>query len=232
VIYFSEEVKDPAREVPRSLFGGVALIAGIYLLVNVAILRAVPLADLAGAPLAVGVAATRIFGALGDPAIRALTLLSMIAAIHAFHLMATRVLFGMARDQLFFRGATQVNASGTPTAALLVSAAIAVGFILSGTFEQVVAVLSVFFVANYTLSFISLLVLRRREPELPRPFKVPLYPWITLLTLIGSAAFLIAAMAGDPRDSLIALLLLLITAPIFSAFRRRFPAPAADRGQS
>ncbi len=225
VIYFSEEVKDPAREVPRALFLSVALIAAIYLLVNLALVHVAPLAELAGSTLAVGVAAGKLFGAAGDPVIRWLTVLSMIAAINAYHLMATRVLFGMARDGLVFRRAVEVNRGGTPVTALLVSAAVAVGFILSGTFEQVIAVLSFFFVANYAISFLSLIVLRRREPQAERPFRVPLYPFLTLLTLAGSLAFLGGSIAGDPRNSLFALLLLVASAPVYLLLKR-----AARRG--
>ena len=75
--------------------------------------------------------------------------------------------------------------------------------------------LSFFFVANYSISFVSLLVLRRREPEAPRPFRVPLYPVVTVVTLCGSLVFLGASIAGDPRDSLFALLLLCASAPAF-----------------
>ncbi len=144
----------------------------------------------------------------------------MIAAINAYHLMATRVLFGMARDGLVFRRAVEVNRGGTPVTALLVSAAVAVGFILSGTFEQVIAVLSFFFVANYAISFLSLIVLRRREPQAERPFRVPLYPFLTLLTLAGSLAFLGGSIAGDPRNSLFALLLLVASAPVYLLLKR------------
>jgi APA family basic amino acid/polyamine antiporter len=221
VIYFSEEVKDPARAVPRALFLGVALIAAIYLLVNLALLRVAPLGAYAGATLAVGVAAGKVFGAAGDPVIRWLMLISMIAAINAYHLMATRVLFGMGRDGLFFRRAMEVNRAGTPVPALLISAGVAVAFILSGTFEQVIAVLSFFFVANYSVSFISLFVLRRREPDAERPFRVPLYPFLPALTLIGSLAFLGGSIAGDPRSSLFALLLLAASAALFFALRRQ-----------
>jgi APA family basic amino acid/polyamine antiporter len=115
----------------------------------------------------------------------------------------------------------EVNASGTPAAAQLISAAVAVGFVLSGTFEQVVAVLSFFFVANYSVSFVSLLVLRRKEPDAARPFRVPLYPFVTVLTLLGSLAFLAASIASDPRNSLFALALLLASAPAFLWLRRR-----------
>ncbi|MFN2546681.1 MAG: APC family permease [Myxococcales bacterium] len=221
VIYFSEEVADPARDVPRSLFSGVALIAAIYLLVNVALVRLGPLSDYAGAPLAVGVAAAKLFGAAGEPALRGLTIVSMIAAIHAYHLMAARVLFGLARDGLFFRRVMEVNRVGTPVPALLVSAAVAILFISSGTFEQVIAVLSFFFVANYSVSFAALFVLRRREPDTPRPFRAPLHPFLPAVTLAGSLAFLGGSIAGDRRGSLIALGLLAASALGFLALRRR-----------
>lgn len=221
VIYFSEEVVDPARDVPRSLFSGVALVAAIYLLVNLALLRLAPLSDYAGAPLAAGIAAGRLFGAAGDPVLRALTIVSMIAAIHAYHLMAARVLFGLARDGLFFRRVMDVNRVGTPVPALLVGTGVTILFILSGTFEQVVAVLSFFFVANYSISFASLFILRRREPDAPRPFRTPLYPWLPAATLAGSLAFLGGSIAGDLRGSLIALGLLALSAPMFLLRRRR-----------
>ncbi|HEX4384351.1 MAG TPA: amino acid permease, partial [Myxococcales bacterium] len=215
IIYFSEEVKNPAREVPRSLILSVVFIAAIYLAVNAALLHVASPAELAGATLAVGVAAGKVFGALGDPVIRWLTVLSMLAAINAFHLMASRILFGMSRDGLSFKAGARVNRGGTPAAALLVSAAAAVAFILTGTFEEVIAVLSFFFVANYAVSFLSLLVLRRREPEAERPFRVPLYPYLTVFTLLVSLAFLAGSIVSDPRHSLLALGALLASAPIF-----------------
>ena len=221
VIYFSEEVTDPARDVPRSLFSGVALISAIYLLVNLALVRLGPLADYAGAPLAVGIAAAKIFGAAGEPALRGLTIVSMIAAIHAYHLMAARVLFGLARDGLFFHRAMEVNRVGTPVPALMVSAGVSILFILSGTWEQVVGVLSFFFVANYSVSFASLFILRRREPAAARPFRTPLYPFLPAATLAGSLAFLGGSIAGDPRGSLLAVGLLATSAAVFLVLRRR-----------
>ena len=100
VIYFSEEVRDPARDVPRALFSGVWLVMAIYLLMNVALLRVLPLGRLAGHPMPVGLAAEVIFGPRGDTVVRARVIISMLAAINAFHLMATRVLFAMSRDRL------------------------------------------------------------------------------------------------------------------------------------
>ena len=219
VIYFSEEVRDPARDIPRALFGGVLLVIAIYLLVNLALLYVLPLSRIAGEKLAVGAAAQVIFGAYGGTGFRTLTIISMLSSINANHLMATRVLFAMSRDGLFSDKAVRVNAGGTPTVALLVSTMIAVLFILSGTFEKVIAVLAFFFVANYAMSFLSVFVLRRREPHLARPYRAWGYPWTTALALIGSVAFLAGAVASDTRNSVYALLLLAASYPAFKLLR-------------
>lgn len=221
VIYFSEEVRNPARDVPRALFSGVWLVSAIYLLMNAALLRVLPLERLAGHPMPVGLAAEAVFGPRGDTVVRVLVIVSMLAAINAFHLMATRVLFAMSRDGLVSRHLVSVNPGGTPTRALASSAGVAVAFILSGTFEKVIAVVSFFFVFNYALSFLATLVLRRREPDTPRPYRVPWWPWPTLLSLVGSLAFLGGAVAADPVNSVWALVVLGLSWPAFRAVEPR-----------
>jgi APA family basic amino acid/polyamine antiporter len=216
VIYFSEEVRDPARNIPRALFGGVLSIIGIYLLFNLALLYVLPLSHIAGQELAAGTAAEAVFGRYGDTIIRSLTIISMLSAINAYHLMTTRVLFSMSRDRLVSNKIVKVNKGGTPTVALFVSTMAAVLFILGGQrFGTVVTVLAFFFVANYTMTFISVFVLRKRDPELPRPHRAWGYPWTTALALLGSVAFLAGAVASDTRNSIYALLLLAISYPAF-----------------
>jgi len=216
VIYFSEEVKNPARDIPRSLFGGVLTIAAIYLLVNIALLYVLPVKEMAGKEFAAGEAASVIFGSNGDRIFRVLTIVSMLSGINALHLMATRVIFGMSRDGLFTTKAAVVNDGGTPSVALWLSALVAVLFIIFGqTAGQVITIVSFFFVANYVLSFISLFVLRWREPEKPRPYRAWGYPWTTGLALIGSVLFLAGAVAGDTWNSVYALLLLAVSYPVF-----------------
>ena len=140
----------------------------------------------------------------------------MLSAINAYHLMSTRVLFAMSRDGLFAKKAAEVNKGGTPALALFISAAVAVLFIVFGqTFERVLTVLAFFFVANYTLSFISLFVLRRREPEKERPYRAWGYPWTTGLALIGSLLFLAGAILSDTENSVYAIALLAVSYPLF-----------------
>jgi APA family basic amino acid/polyamine antiporter len=216
VVYFSEEVERPGRDIPRALFGGVLAVIVIYLLVNLALLYVLTLAKVAGQDFAAGAAAEVIFGRYGDTIFRLLTIVSMLSAINALQLMATRVLYAMSRDGLFVRKAAHVNEGGTPTVSLFVSTAVAVLFIVFGqTFAKVITILAFFFVANYTLSFISVFVLRRREPEKERPYKAWGYPWTTALALVGSILFLVGAVASDTRNSVYALILLAASYPVF-----------------
>jgi APA family basic amino acid/polyamine antiporter len=214
--YFCEEIENTGRDIPRSMIGGVLSVIAIYLLVNVAVLAVLPMSKLAGEPFAAGAVAGVIFGAWGDPLFRTLTIVSMLSALNSNHLMASRVLFAMSRDGLLTTKVAFVNEGGTPTMALLASTTVAVIFVLFGrTFERVITVLAFFFVANYTLSFISVFVLRRREPATPRPYRAWGYPWTTALALLGSVAFLIGAIASDTTNSFVALGVLLASYPVY-----------------
>jgi len=128
----------------------------------------------------------------------------------------------MSRDGLFTKRASTVNAGGTPTVALFLSASVALIFILFGqTFGTVITILAFFFVANYALSFISVFVLRRREPDRERPYRAWGYPWTTGVVLAGSVLFLVGAIASDTRNSIYALLLLGVSYPLFRLLRRK-----------
>lgn len=221
VIYFSEEVRSGEKNIPRALFVGVLSIIGIYVGVNLAIFYVLPISEIAGKNLALATAAQTVFGSLGDPLIRALMVISMISGINAYHLMASRVLFAMSRDGLVTKRASVVNEGGTPTIALALSALVAVLFVVSGTFNEVIAVLAFFFVANYTLSFVSLFVLRRTMPDAPRPYKAWGYPFTPAIALIGSVTFLAGAIAGDTKRSLWALGLLAVSYPAYRLLRMR-----------
>jgi len=202
------------------MIGGVLLIIALYLLVNVALLYVLPISKIAGQDFAAGAAAQVIFGRHGDTVFRSLTIISMLSAINAYHLMSTRVLFAISRDGLFAKQAASVNKGGTPIVALAMSVAVAVLFIVFGEkFDIVISALAFFFVANYTLSFVSIFVLRRREPEKDRPYRAWGYPWTTAVALIGSVVFLVGAiaadLAGSTRYSLYALGLLAVSYPLF-----------------
>lgn len=219
--YFSEEVRDPGREIPRAVFGGLLTVMAIYLLVNAAFIFVLPLSAIAQSNMAAASAAAVVFGSRGDTVVRLLVVLALPSTLNALLLAASRVLHAMSRDGLAPRTAARVSESGTPRAALLASAVVTALFIVTGTFEMVIARLTFLFVANYALSMVAVFVLRRREPDAPRPYRAWGYPWCTVAALLLSVGFLAGMGASDPRNSLIAVLLVVASYPLFALLRRR-----------
>lgn len=219
-IYFSEEVREYGRNIPRAMFSSLIVITLLYVLINVGFLAVVSLPTIAGSNFAAGVVVEHIFGMQGQNLLRGLVILVLLSAVSSNVLMAPRVIYAMARDGLFWRAAREVNRGGTPDIALLVSSLLAAAFIVTGTFETVVAKLAFFFVANYTLSFVTLFVLRRREPAAPRPYRAWGHPLSTGLALGASAAFLAGAVISDPGNSLWSLALLILSVPVYLMTKR------------
>jgi APA family basic amino acid/polyamine antiporter len=209
-LYFIEEDRDPTRNLPRTMIGGALSVIGIYLLVNIALLKILPMSELAGATLPAADAARVIAGAHGRNLIILLSVVSLVPLLNAVTMIGTRVIFGLGRDQLFWSRTSTVNAGGTPDTATLLTAAVAVGLIATGTFQRLIAVTSFFLAANYSLCCMALIVLRRREPELPRPYRAWGYPWSVWLVTAGSLSFLVGTLAGDLFSGLAALALLAV----------------------
>jgi APA family basic amino acid/polyamine antiporter len=124
---------------------------------------------------------------------------SLLSCINAVQLFCSRILYAMSVDGLFFRSVARVNKGGTPEIALLLSTITAVLFVL-GSFERVIAMLSFFFVADYTLTYISVFVLRKKEPAMHRPYHAWGYPWTTAIALLLSVLFLIGSLVPDMGD--------------------------------
>ncbi|HWV95349.1 MAG TPA: APC family permease, partial [Vicinamibacterales bacterium] len=177
-IYFGEELRDPPRDIPRAMIGGVVLVLVIYLSLNAAFLRVVPIREMAGDPFVAATAASRLFGSAGDVVLRVVMLLSLVATINALQLMASRVPFAMSRDRLLPAVFQRVNPGGTPVPALIASTVIVLVCIATNTFNTLLAMLAFLFVANYALVFSAFFVSRRRTPHASRPFRVPGYPFV------------------------------------------------------
>lgn len=222
IIYFGEEVKDPGRDVPRAIFGSVFSIMAIYLLLNAAVLYVLPMSEISGNIFALGAAANKIFGRYGDVIVRSIMIVSLLSCINACQMFCTRILYAMSADRLFFKRASHVNTGGTPVTALLLSTIVGIVFVL-GSFERVIAMLSFFFVANYTLSYTSLFILRKREPNLPRPYRAWGYPWTTAAALLASAVFLIGSIATDRDNAPLAAGMLIASYPIFWIMKKISP---------
>ena len=227
-LYFGEETRDAGRAVPRSMILGVLLVILIYVLVNAAFVRVLGIGRMAGDPFVAASAGKALFGARGDLVIRVLVLVSILGGINACTLMAPRIILAMSRDRLLPASLATVNPGGTPTVAHWTGIGVAVAFIISGTFNTVLALCAFFFVANYTMSFLSVFALRRKEPDAPRPFRVPGYPVTTGLAVLVSVAFLVGSVVSDWGNSWKSIVLLGLSYPVYRVVLARRDRAGVD----
>lgn len=221
-LYFAEEDRDPAKNLPRSMIGGVAIVVVVYLLVNLALLHVLPISELASSKLPAADAAQVVFGPGGQRLVTLLSLVSLLPLLNAILMVGTRILYALSRDIPRWSRAAEVSEGGTPATAMLVTAGGAALLAASGTFEKLVAIASFFLAANYFVCCVALLVLRRREPDLPRPFRAFWYPASAILVAAGAGIFLVGAIAGDTRNSLYALALAAVGLPLRAWSTRRY----------
>jgi basic amino acid/polyamine antiporter, APA family len=229
-LYFGEETRDAGRGMPRSMVLGVLLVILIYVLVNVAFVRVLGVGRMAGDPFVAATAGKALFGANGDLVIRLIVLIAILSGMNACALMAARILHAMSRDRLLPAVLETVNSGGTPSVAHWTTIGVAAGMIATGTVESVLALCAFFFVVNYSLSFLSVFALRRKEPETPRPWRVPGFPYTTGLALLGSFAFLAGSVVTDWSHSWKSMVLLALSYPVYRiAVVRRDVIPSGAR---
>jgi len=220
-LYFGDEIVNPGRQMPRSMLTGVYLLSAIYLLTNAALFHVLGVAGIAKENLPVAALGALVFGEFGNVAVRSLMVLTLAGLLNGAILCATRVLYAMSKDGWGSRRIALVNAGGTPSVPLFLTTCVAIAFVLSGSFGRVVAVTTFFFVARYALSYFAVFMLRKREPDTPRPYRTLGYPWTTIAAVAGSLVFLIGAIASDTRNSLYSLVVLVASYPIYRLAQKK-----------
>jgi APA family basic amino acid/polyamine antiporter len=220
-IYFTEEDTDAAKHLPRAMLGGVVLVLGLYLLMNLAFLHVLSIPALAASKLPAADAARIVFPAWSGWFVTVLSLLTLLSLMNAVLLGTPRILLAIGRDGLFTERAARVGPGGTPRVALLLSAATTAILIASGSFEVIIAVAAILVAAMYCANYIAVIVLRLREPDMVRPFRAWGYPVTTVLVLAASLAFLAAAIHDDPASAYRAVALLAMAAPAYAWMRWR-----------
>jgi APA family basic amino acid/polyamine antiporter len=226
-IYFAEEDRNAAKNLPRAMIGGVLLITGLYLLMNFAFLHVLTVPQMGASKLAAADAARVVFpawsGTLSGTFVTVLSLLTLLSLTNALMMGATRILFAVGRDGLFI-GAAKVAPGGTPRVALVASAGMAAVLVLSGRFDEIVAVAAILMATAYCVNYLAVFVLRVREPQLPRPFRAWGFPVTTGLVLLGSLTFLVFDVRQDWVSAVRAAVLLAVALPVYWVMRRRVVA--------
>ena len=216
------EVKDPARNLPRALIAGVVAIVLIYLTVNAAYLYLLPAAEMAGAERVAAEAAKRIpfFGGAGAAIVSGVVMVSCFGSVNGSILTGPRIFFGMAEQKLFFPAVARVSPRyQTPSVAIGLTTLLGVAYVLQNDF----AALADRFVLGswpfYGLAVAGVFVLRRRRPDLVRPYRTLGYPVVPALFLLASVGMVANAVVTHPRENVATFGIILAGLPAYGLWR-------------
>jgi APA family basic amino acid/polyamine antiporter len=229
VTFSAGETKDPQRIFPLGIGVGTALLIGIYVLANLGYIAALG-AD--GAMRSERIAAesmAALFGPTAGKLIAAIILVSMFSAANGITLTAPRLYYSMSRDGVFFAKLAEVHSRfNTPAIAIVASSVWAMVLAASGTFEQLLTYVVFVGWIFYALGALAIFVYRRREPNMPRPFRTPGYPVTPILFVLSAAAIVINTIVTQPRNVVFALGLMVLGVPAYYAWRSRLAKAPAD----
>lgn len=219
VSFTAEEIVEPEKNLPRALILGTLVVTVVYCSAVAVYMYAVPASEMYGVKdnRIAFEAARRLMGEGGVRFVVAAILVSAFGCVNGLILSGARVLFAMARDGLFFRGAAVVHPGfRTPATALILQGVVAAGLTLTGTYSDLLTLSAFSSLLLNVLTIIGLFVLRRTQPDLPRPYRAWGYPILPCLYIAISAFFLVYMLIGDPRNSGFGLLLTLLGLPAFA----------------
>jgi basic amino acid/polyamine antiporter, APA family len=217
VTFIAGEMKNPKRNIGLSLFLGTMIVTLIYVAANLMYLNVLPLNELAfPADDRVAVAAAKkIFPSSGTIIIAALIMVSTFGCNNGLILAGARVYYTMAKDGLFFRKAGELNANAVPQYALWIQCAIASFWALSGKYNDLLTMISFVVVIFYMLTIAGIFILRKKRPDIERPYKAFGYPVLPVIYIILGLIFCIFLASFEPLFSLWGLGIVLVGVPLY-----------------
>jgi APA family basic amino acid/polyamine antiporter len=222
VNFVAGEIKQPGRTLPRALIIGTVLITALYLLVNLVYVLAVPMEEMIGVVRIAERAATALFGNVAAVAISVLVVISTFGALNGSILAGPRVYYAMARDRLFFARMAEVHPRfHTPGFAILIQAIWSVLLALTGTFEQILTFTMFTSMAFWIAATAAVFTLRRKRPDLERPYRAWGYPVVPILFIIASAGILLNTLIEKPVEALAGVGFTLLGVPVYLLWQRR-----------
>jgi len=225
VTMVASEIRRPQRNLPLALILGTISVIVIYLLANLAYFYVLPAATVASSDRVASEMMRRILGAPGAAAVSIAAMISIFAALNGSILSGSRVPFAMARDGLFFRGVAVIHPTHrTPSVSILVLSAWACLLVLSGRYDQLYTYVIFSSAILYGMATASVIVLRFRRPDMPRPYRTIGYPWVPIAFVLGIACLIVSTLRSSPRESMLGLVLMALGLPFYSYWKKRASA--------
>jgi len=217
VTFIAGEIKNPKRNIGLSLFLGTLIVTIIYIAANLMYLNVLPMAQIAKPEedrLAVA-AASVIFGSAGRAIIAVLIMVSTFGCINGLVMAGARVYYTMAQDGLFFKQAATLNKNAVPQWALWSQAVVAALLCLSGRYGELLDMVSFVVVIFYVLTIIGIFILRKKKPEMERPYKAFGYPVLPLIYVLMGTSFCVLLVMFKPEYTWPGLIITLLGVPLY-----------------
>jgi len=220
----SSEIREPGRNLPRALILGTLAVIGIYLLINVAYFYVLTPGEVAGSERLAANMMAHLYGRTAAAAVSVAVLISIFAALNGSILTGSRVPYAMARDGLFFKAAATVHPKFlTPCNSVIMLSLWSSVVVLSGWFDDLYNFVIFGSWILYLMTAVSVFVLRRKLPDLVRPYRTLGYPIVPVLFVAVAAFLLVSTLQTRPRESLMGLFLMALGVPLYYYWKGRLP---------
>jgi basic amino acid/polyamine antiporter, APA family len=226
----SSEIRNPQRNLPLALIWGTVAVIIIYLLTNSAYFHVLSGGEVAASSRVAADMMHRIMGSFGANAVSVAAMISIFAALNGSILSGSRVPYAAARDGLFFRSIARVNARHhTPGVSILAMSAWSALVVLSGSYDQLLDYVMFASWIIYGATAASVIVLRKKRPDLPRPYRTLGYPYIPILFVLVSCILVLSTLFDSPRESVMGLVLISFGLPFYAYWRKRAPTTPSEQ---
>jgi APA family basic amino acid/polyamine antiporter len=220
----ASEVRDPQRNLPRALIWGTIAVIVIYLLANAAYFHVLTGAEVAGSTRVASEMMGRILDGPGASAVSIAAMISIFAALNGSILSGSRVPYAAARDGLFFSGIARVHPQyRTPSVSILVLSGWAALLVFSGQYEELFTYVIFASWILYGMTTAAVIVLRKKRPDLPRPYKTLGYPYVPAIFVLVAFALVLSTLFDSPGASLKGIALILLGLPFYFYWKKRTP---------
>jgi APA family basic amino acid/polyamine antiporter len=220
--YVGSEIKDPGRILPRSILFSTLIVTGVYVAANAAYLYLLGPAKMGTAGLVGAEAMQVVMGSWGERFIAAAIVVATLGANNGIIFTAPRIPYAMAHEGMFFAWATKLHPkTKSPNVLLLVQMVVAVIYAMSGTYDKLLTYVVFASFLFYGLSALAVMVLRKREPDLPRPYRTWGYPVTPVLFIVFAIYLVVDSFVQTPRDSAIGMGIVLLGVPAYYYWKRR-----------
>lgn len=228
VSYVASEIKNPRKNLPLSLIGGTLLIISVYLVTNVAYFYVLSPAEVAGSNRVAATMMEKVSGSTGAGIVSIAAMISIFAALNATLMTTPRVAYAAAQDGVFFHAMGRVHREHrTPSVSILVVGIWSALLVFSGRYENLFTYVIVATWLLYGMTTAAVIVLRKKKPDLPRPYRTLGYPMVPILFVVVAAGMLTATLIQSPRETLMGVAIILAGLPFYFYWRRKNHSPAA-----